>query len=333
MGRDTLTCKQKIKGSVINSWNLALWCVNALRFGTLFPGIKQITPQNKKRLFVIGNGPSVNADIAGFEKSLSCEDVMMVNQALTSPLAFEIKPKYYTLMDPFYMGIYDENAGIDPQLINRVGVLSEAFAKVDWEMDLLVPYMFYKRRVKGKCIKIANPFINLHTFNALELYTFTPLQKFFYKYNFAIPSGINVLIAALSCGVVLGYKEIYLLGANSDWHKQLSVDSQNRLYSYDAHYYDNGKPEKLFAHHSVAFVFRCMTQAFRAYEELGKMSFNITNCTSESMIDAFPRMSLEKIFRGGGNVVFLKALHNVFFQPLRNISKTSTACNSHLRIA
>ncbi|MGI0407031.1 hypothetical protein ACRE1U_06995 [Helicobacter himalayensis] len=293
-----MTYKQKIKGSFINSWNLALWCVSALRFGTLFPGIKQITPQNKKRLFVIGNGPSVNADIAGFEKSLSCEDVMMVNQALTSPLAFEIKPKYYVLMDPFYMGIYDENAGVDFK--SRVDMLNEAFVKVDWEMYLFVSYTHYKRRISGRCIEVENNFIKVCTFNALELYSFKSLQKFFYKHNFALPSAINVLIAALSCGVVLAYKEIYLLGANSDWHKQLSVDSQNRLYTYDAHYYDGGVPEKIFSNYTVAFVFKNITKAFRAYEELGKMSFNITNCTSESMIDAFPRMSLEKIFSGGG---------------------------------
>ncbi|RDU57232.1 hypothetical protein CQA49_00295 [Helicobacter sp. MIT 00-7814] len=287
-----------MKSSCINFANLAWWCVNALRFGTLFPTIKQVAPSDKKRLFVIGNGPSVNVDIAGLEDSLSREDVIMVNQALTSPLAFQIKPKYYVLMDPFYMGIYDEKAGIDFK--SRVDALNEAFVKVDWEMYLFVSHIHYKKRINGRCIEVENNFIKICTFNALELYSFKSLQKFFYRHNFAIPSGINVLIAALSCGVVLGYKEIYLLGANSDWHKQLSVDSQNHLYTYDAHYYDGGVPEKVFSNYTVAFVFKNITQAFRAYEELGKMSFGITNCTSESMIDAFPRISLEKVLGGGG---------------------------------
>lgn len=295
---ETLTYRQKIKSSCVNVGNLMWWGVNALRFGTLFPTIKQIMPSNNKRLFVIGNGPSVNVDIAGFEDSLSREDVIMVNQALTSPLAFQIKPKYYVLMDPFYMGIYDEKAGIDFK--SRVDALNEAFVKVDWEMCLLVSYIHYKKRINGRCIKVENNFIKVCTFNSLELYSFKSLQKIFYKHNFAIPSGINVLIAALSCGVVLGYKEIYLLGANSDWHKQLSVDSQNRLYTYDAHYYDGGVPEKVFSNYTVAFVFKNIAQAFRAYEELGKMSFGITNCTSKSMIDAFPRVSLAKVLGGGG---------------------------------
>ena len=147
-----------------------------------------------------------------------------------------------------------------------------------------------------------------------------------YRANLAIPSGINVLIASLCCMIAVGYERIYLLGADSDWHKSLSTDSQNRVFVQNEHFYEDAQ-SVLYMPYTFAFIMQCMTEAFRAYQELGEIFSHITNCSSNSMIDAFPRASLDSVLGGGANRYSLIDLYRIFLllYTLQSLSRIGAA--------
>lgn len=295
-----MSFKRNLKLRTIKSASL-LWYLQAfMRNGTLTPSIKKLRP-TRKRVFVLGNGPSLKADVPPHATQLKNEDVMMVNQALTSSLAFDIKPSYYVLMDPAYWGFYTDEEDTEDKFITAcIKDLDEALSRVNWDMTILVPHNFYTKRT-AKGITLSNPHIRIATFNAVELYTFFRFQNWLYRHNLAIPSGINVLIAALCCAITMNYKNIYLLGADSNWHTQLGVDENNRTYSLETHYYHDDT-QKCYTPYPLSFHMECITSAFKAYDMLGKNFEQIHNLSSISMIGAFPRDKLSLVLAGGGAV-------------------------------
>lgn len=289
--------KHFLKTNIQKSGQFLWFIQDFLRHGTFHPSIKSIQKNKKDRIFIIGNGPSLNQDIAPFIEDLKQEDVMMVNQALTHPLAFNLKPSYYTLMDPAYWGLYTQEEDIEEWITDCITSLNEKLASVDWQINILAPYHFYAKRTE-KGIACTNQNIHIHTFNAAELYTFSSLQRWLYVNAFAIPSGINVLISALCCALIIGYNKIYLLGADSTWHTQLGVDKDNRVFSIEEHYYHD-EVQKVYTPYRLSFHMQCITEAFKAYDTLGMTFPQIYNLSSSSMIDAFPRRNLADIFTGG----------------------------------
>lgn len=305
-----MSFKASTKLFVKNSWQLFWWAQQYLRFGTFSPSIRSIKP-TANRVFVLGNGPSLAKDIAKYTEQLVHEDILMINQALDSSLGFELKPRYYVLMDPVYFGTLPGDYR-DENLVRDVSNLIKALDRVDWKMKLFVPYHEYKRaqnkidrlnnNQQGNIFSYLNPNVEILTFNSAELYTFKSLARVMYGHNIAIPSGINVLIVALSCMIALGYEHIYLLGADSDWHKNLEVDSHNKVFMKDTHFYQETS-DVSYVPDTLTFIMQFMTETFKAYQELGKVfPQKISNCSSSSMIDAFPRLSLESILGGGASL-------------------------------
>ncbi|WP_295739377.1 6-hydroxymethylpterin diphosphokinase MptE-like protein [uncultured Helicobacter sp.] len=288
-----MSFKRNLKLRAIKSASFLWYMQNFIRNGTFTPSIRKLHP-TRKRVFVLGNGPSLNNDVPPHMEQLKNEDVMMVNQAITHSLALEIKPRYYVLMDPAYWGFYTDEEDTEDKFITAcVQELDKSLEQVDWDMTILTPYHYYKTRT-GKGIAPSNPHIQIATFNAVELYTFFRFQNWLYRHNFAIPSGINVLIAALSCAITMKYEHIYLLGADSNWHTQLGVDSDNRVYSLETHYYHDDT-QKGYSPYSISFEMGCVAKVFKAYDALGRGFPQIYNLSSTSMIDAFPRSTLSSI--------------------------------------
>lgn len=284
----------QIKDTAQKSINLFEWVLHFCRYGTFKVPKSDVF---RKRIFILGNGPSLNDDIRPHISALRHEDVLMVNQAFTTDLAVQIKPKYACFMDPSYWCFEDSNPySTSFKLANSL--LEEALNQINWDLTIFVPNQFYKKR-NHNGIHIKNSKICIQPFNASELYTFKKIEKFFYEKGLAIPSGINVLIASICCAISMRYSNIYLLGADSDWHKQIRIDnSSNRLFCIDTHYYEQN-PRPTLIHEPIHQVFFCLYHAFKAYNELGELGFPILNLSSNSMIASFPRDTLENILRKG----------------------------------
>ena len=124
-----------------------------------------------------------------------------------------------------------------------------------------------------------------------------------------MPRPHNVLVGSLFLSIRMGYKEVYVYGADHSWLKDIFVAEDNMVYLSQKHFYDNqvdssdhyagsnrrpmystdkNEVRKL---HEVLYKF---TVTFKSYWELeryaSKKAISINNCTPNSFIDAFSRI-------------------------------------------
>lgn len=289
----------KIKGFVANSYRLLKWLCAFLEDG-VFCSLQNNNKNEKGKkntdVFILGNGPSLIQDIESHIDNLKTFDVMMVNQALTSDIAFSIRPKYYMLMDALYWTTkYDPT--IDKEYLlwwkGEIKKLESAFLNIDWHMTLFVPHQVYMLRDEH-AIEINNPWVKICEFNLISLHTFSKLEKIIFSNNMGVPSHNNVLISAICCCLSMKYQNVYLVGADSNWHIQINVDKNNRVFFNEKHFYRKCD-KKNYSHHSVSIHFRTIYDVLSAYDRLSSLGFHIYNLSSHSMIDAFPRDTLENV--------------------------------------
>ncbi|MDE5574037.1 MAG: hypothetical protein K2H44_01275 [Muribaculaceae bacterium] len=243
--------------------------------------------KQEKPLIIMGNGPSLRETIDKHLDILCQNDTLAVNFAANSPEFFKIKPRYYTLADPLFF----ENSDAE----NMIS-LYENLNKVDWQMTLLVP-------VKAP-VKISNPNINIKRFNMVGVDGARWLKHLLFSSRMAMPRPRNVLIPSIMAAIWLGYKNIYLVGADHSWMKSISVDEENHVVSIQTHFYKDsnkelGRKRDLFANVRLHEVAHSYYTAFKAYhtilDYITPKGIKIYNSTPESFIDAFERRNLSTL--------------------------------------
>lgn len=220
---------------------------------------------------------------------LERSDTLAVNFAANTPEFRIVRPKYYVLADPhFFRNISDKN----------VAALLESLKAVDWRMTLFVPAK--SRRSVARMI--GNPMVSVEGFNFLAAEGWTWLEQFMFRLRLGMPRPRNVLIPSIMIGIWLGYKKIYVLGADHSWLKTLDVDSDNRVVSVQPHFYkeDSHEVERInrtYLDLKLHQVLESMTIAFASYHKINayasRCGITIINATPGSFIDAFPRGSIE----------------------------------------
>ena len=119
-----------------------------------------------------------------------------------------------------------------------------------------------------------------------------------------MPRPRNVLIASIMIALREGYRDIYIVGADHTWSRDLWVDEKNRVISVQKHFYkDNDKEFERVAQEYAGYhlhdILNSLTIAFRSYHQISaysaKIGAKITNCTPGSFIDAFPRSDLSSL--------------------------------------
>lgn len=269
------------------------------KFGQTLKGIGKIALLSRpvslrsratnRPLVVMGNGPSLRATLEKDMDALKRCDLMAVNFAAISPQFSELKPQYYILADPFFFG----NAETD-----NLRKLREALARVDWPMTLLVPHAM-RRRVPAAVT--ANPSITVQTFNAVGVEGFGWFERLAYRWRLAMPRPRNVLIPSLMCGIALGYKVIFIVGADHSWMQTLHVDQWNHVVSVQPHFYEDDEKERQrvyaeYEGYKLHDIIKSFYVAFRSYHRIEAFSKSkrvlILNSTPGSYIDAFLRAPL-----------------------------------------
>lgn len=184
------------------------------------------------RMVIIGNGPSLNKTIELYESQLHEADCIMVNFSANSDLYEKIKPTFYMLVDPLCYKM-------PKHLYNTLGTLFNAIVtKTNWSMKIIMP----------KCA------IGCY---AVDRFKENPnIEVLFYEDGWKIPKEISkyeawdknlisppsqtVLNTAVWLSIYWGYKETYLVGADTSFLADLRVDQEtNILYTEDTHYYSN----------------------------------------------------------------------------------------------
>ncbi|MDE7473474.1 MAG: hypothetical protein K2M68_07825 [Muribaculaceae bacterium] len=238
-------------------------------------------------LVIMGNGPSLNSVFDHQMDVLKRCDCMAVNFAANTERFFEVKPRYYTLADPHFFKSTDDS---------NITRLIDSLEAVDWAMTLFVP-------TEGRAIAglLKNSNITVATYNAVGLEGWQWFTHKAFTHQLGMPRPRNVLIPSIMLGIWLGYKEIYLTGADHSWTTSLSVDENNNVITNLPHFYADNNHEQervkaVYAGVPLHNLFHSYYVAFKAYHEIEQWARErgavVYNSTPGSFIDAFERREL-----------------------------------------
>lgn len=247
-----------------------------------------VTKADGERVIIMGNGPSLNETIENHIDILKTTPAIAVNFAANAPQFTMLRPRYYVLADPHFF--------VNKQDINVAKLMSNLSELVDWSMTLFVP-----NSVKTHNITITNKNISIEYFNMVGVEGFQWFENFAFSRGYGMPRPRNVLIPSIMIAMQMGYKEIYITGADHSWTKTLSVNENNEVISIQPHFYKEDEKEQKrirtdYLHYPLHQIIYSFYVAFKSYFVIQRYAKNrkidIYNSTPESFIDAFPRRPL-----------------------------------------
>ena len=278
------------------------------------PGIENLHPDKLDNLIVVGNGPSFNDTYAKYKEVLKKTDLICVNSFCDSELFTELKPKYYIIAEPAYYD--DEHLSQYLRFEEYQSNINSLVNKTSWEMIFFVPSYGRKSSLVRSIKK--NPNIKIYqysndAFNA-DIYHGKRLPAYFRKLdlNRAFVPQQTVLNAALMLGIFLRYANIFLVGADNSFIKDIDVDqTTNMLISKFGHFMDSGKTEDEIekqnelssrganTHNGLenwngAFV--KMLQGYKVAVQYAEYAgVNVYNASEYSLIDCIGRRTLDDL--------------------------------------
>jgi hypothetical protein len=274
----------------------ALWTV--LSTSNLNPQIRKfIITQPNAECVVLGNGPSLLATLEKEAEYLKGRKTCCVNQFLQSAYFEIIKPDYYVLVDPAFL-----KKGASDRINNIIVSMVNGFKqKVSWPMVLFLPVSAKNTDHSFTELTQSNTHIKICYVNLVSIDCYRKIKYWFYKKNLAMPLILNVLVAALFICLNLGFKTIFLTGADLSWHEDIFVGEDNVVYLRDKHFYDDAlhfpvpfykdiHEDKVF---SMNELFLALSQMYLGFTELESYSKQcgkkIINISVKSNIDSFER--------------------------------------------
>lgn len=267
--------------------------------GASFKSLVKIALESKKcgiskaaspgdTLIIMGNGPALADTMKEDADLLKQHHLMAVNFAANADEFYQFRPQFYVLADPLFF------TGQDHENVSRLW--SNFTNRIDWGMTLFVP-----TRLRALLPEISNQHIRIETFNPVGVEGFQWLENAAYSSGRGMPRPRNVLIVSIMIGLKMGFRSIYLAGADHSWTKTLAVDENNLVVTIQPHFYKDNDAEhsrvtsvyKDIRLHEILLSFHI---AFRSYFFVQRYALhigaNIFNATPGSFIDAFPRRPL-----------------------------------------
>lgn len=242
-----------------------------------------------RRIIIMANGPSLADNLRNDMDVLCSTPTMAVNYAALAPEFEALRPRYYILADPLF---FVKDASENQKL------LSQRLGKLDWKMTLFVP------AGKSKKARALYPGVaEIVTFNAVGFEGFEALTHMAFKAGIGMPRPRNVLIPAIMMAMRMGYREIFLLGADHSWMKTISVTDDNEVVSIQPHFYAENRSEQEKVRHDYRSIplykiVDSFAVAFRSYHQIAayarRRHIDIYNATPGSFIDAFPRRGIKE---------------------------------------
>lgn len=286
----------KIAGTIISA-------IKILLFSKFW--IKDNFQKGQNPLVILGTGPSLATDLPLLLKNVSSFDIICINDYPFNKDFILTKPKIYTLIDPLYWRVKKNQN----EIIKYTGkeIIDRIIKTADWTIYVYLPRDFYA--TLDKEVLKNNPCVRFTIFNRISVTGFATFKHLFYKLNLGIPHCQNVINLALFLGLKLGYKKIYLLGADHSWHQQLLVDEWNQTKLKQIHYdedktkliaqpviksiNDNGQIKPF----TISELFFAWAKVFEEYTATNNyahsLNAKIINCSNISFIDAFERGTLD----------------------------------------
>ena len=250
-----------------------------------------------KELVILANGPSLKFFLKKHLDFLSGKDRLAVNHFADTDAYADIKPEFYVINVPEFW--IDD---VDPDVLNkRNRLIDNLIQKTTWDMHLILG-AGAKKSEKWLQITKQNPNISLHYINPTPVEGFKRFRFFCYRHNCGMPRPHNVLIPSLMAGINMGFKKIFVAGADHSWLEELFVADDNTVYLTQRHFYDAqtarpdvmkkmGKNKRRL--HEILHKFMLSFKAYFDIDAYAKSrQVKILNITKNSFIDAFERLKL-----------------------------------------
>lgn len=260
---------------------------------------KQLVKRNIKfkdshlgeRCFILGNGPSLNAENLEILKD---EYVFSVNQFNRNPIAKQVRPNFHFWADSNFFDV-DFSKEENKEMLQVMKTISECNSDV--EVFFPVQQKAFVSRYKLNETMNVNYFlpgktISEHTFKLIDFTKFTP--------------GFGTVVQwAISMAIYMGFTDIYILGCDNTGlivnMKSLLRENDDTDYSY--HVSDNEKKrlESLLQRNSLEAFIRAYLSNIIGYRWLAeyclKKGIKLVNCSSVTLIDSIPRARFSDVIK------------------------------------
>lgn len=244
-----------------------------------------------KSLWVLGNGPSLAAQLQEYLDAFLQHDIMCMNHFASTEYFEKLKPRYYVMVDPDFFG---ERYNCPLQEKKRVKETFENIhKKLTWDMFLIIPVRAKKYKEFIKYVTSNNK-IHVRYVSTVKFYGYNWLKKLLLDKQLCSFGATNVLTNSLYSAIHMGYKDILVFGVEHGWHKQLIVTDNNEVAMQNPHFYEKDASYDKLDGCNISDIFTSMAEAFKSYMELNEYCITkggkIRNATPGSFIDAFERV-------------------------------------------
>jgi len=261
-----------------------------------FIKMKKSTAQD---IIVLGNGPSLQQDILNNWEIFEKKELAVVNHFCHSEFFFQLKPKSYFLLDPAFFN----NSNSLENVEKTFQILTN---EVDWDIAFYIPYRSRKSAL-AQALKEINQF-KVHFVNYVPAKGgFQRINHLLFDLNLAMPQCQNVIVYTLFIVAKKKPEQIFLFGAENDWHTNVKVNKDNYLVLHDSHLYEEKKSaiERILYNSrdkskrtTMVDLLESSVKVFKGYMEVRKYAqkkkVQIYNCSKNSFIDTFERLNDEE---------------------------------------
>jgi len=275
------------------------------------PGVGRIRPPPRRvdRIAILGTGPSLRETFRDFDPAnLSQVALMSVNEGYKAEDFSALKPSYHLIADPVYWdeSSYDEHGR----------PLVASLAGAQWQITLFMPSRSRGSRLHSALTEAK---ANVLFFRSTAIKGLPWFEYFAFIAKLGMPRPQNVLVAAISVALWMGYGEVAIVGADHTWHREIELSDANVLLVRQVHSYDSEvewkpflkpsgisrtllrKPLSASDTFSVREIFLAWAVVHESYEKLHTIArrsgAHVWNCSSTTFIDAFERKSFREFVR------------------------------------
>lgn len=283
---------REASGFISQLFNTAISVLKVLirsKSGTPLPQVQGGT------CIVLGNGPSLKKSLQDHHGFFKKHPLICVNSFSITEHYTDLQPTYYVILDPgFWLG--------SGELVDNT--LEGIRTKTTWPIYLLVPPRAKQSELFSNLEK-QNTNITIIHFNYTVFKGFKNIAHYFYRKNLAMPQSQNVLVASLFLGLNIGFKKMFVVGADHSWHEHLHISDDNMLCVKQIHFYDNEEKvtytpfykglhsKDVFKIDEILLLFAKTFHGYMVLNEYARtQSCEILNASEVSFIDAFKRIKL-----------------------------------------
>ena len=246
---------------------------------------------NKKKLFILGNGPSLQKDLSKIKKN---SQIFAVNTFLSKKYFKLYKPNFLCCIDSMFWVDYKRLSSSVKKPVHKTFI---ELNKVDWHLTVFIPSKakkIFKSRIKNKKIEIIIiPFLS-YDFECsfyLKILSYLKLP----------PPRINVVVTAIYIAIISRIRNIQLLGVDMDRMHSFKVDQNNNKSYMDYIHFSKTRnnnvkfKNKLKGRKETSMYIKLKREAtvFKWYAYIAMLSENynivLKNKSTKSLVDSIDR--------------------------------------------